>query len=168
MNIVNFWQQQIDKWNTDLKCGFCWDFSAPLTESAINIVQPTDGKECCVKVMLVMDRVEPFSTNNTYDDLTGLLTRVVCQNSFQVLFLMYSDLGTNNFNEIKGHDTEESKWSSILFKLQECIACDLNLDFCEILGSAPRVTRWGSAQVINYMDSNYSGYRLTVNLQRIV
>lgn len=168
MNLIDFWQKQIEIWNTEQKCGFCWDFSAPLTESAINLVQPTDGKECCVQVMIVRDRVEAFSTNNTYDQKTGFLTNSVCQKSFQVLFLMHSDIGTNNFNEIKGHDTDESKWATILSRLEDCISCDLNLDFCAILGGQLRVTRWAAVQEINFMSQNYSGYRLTVNLQKTV
>jgi len=167
MNLVSFWQQQIDKWNTDTKCGFCWDFSAPLIESATNIVQPTPGKECCVKVMFLQDKQPAFSTSNAYSNQTGLLNSQTCSTSFQLLVVIDSKLGLNNYNEVKGHSTEESRWETILQRLQECLSCDANLDFCTFLGSTRRITSWSGQQVINYNDSNYCGYRINVTFQNV-
>ena len=166
MDIVNFWQQQTDKWNDETKCGFCWEFSAPLIESSVNLVQPDEDKECCVKVMFLQDKQPAFSTANSYNNETNLLTSQTCATNFQLLVLLNSNLGVNNYNEIKGHSTEDSNWSAILQRLQECLSCDANLAFCEILGSAYRLTTWSGQQVINYSDSIYCGYRINVSFQK--
>lgn len=163
INIVDFWKNQIAKWNEELKCGLCWEFSAPLTESAVGITKPNDP--CCVQVMLVRDRVTAFRTSRTYDNITGLLTGVTCSKSFELLVLMPTKLGQNNYNEIKGHDTNESKWDEVLSKLEDCLSCDANLDFCEFLGRKVLVTDWSARQLVNYTDNNYTGYRLTVTFQ---
>lgn len=168
MNLISFWQDQVTKWNTENKCGLCWEFGAPLIESAVETYTPTIGKECCVQVLLVRDKITPFSTTNTYDSRTSLRTNAVCNHGFQLLFLLPSDIGTNNFNEIKNHPTTESKWDTILSRLEECISCDMNIDFCDIIGMQYRVTQWSAQQVINYTSKAYSGYRLTVNFQKTV
>lgn len=165
MDIVDFWKKQVYKWNEEEKCDLCWSFSAPLTESAVNIVQSTEETKCCVKVMLVRERVTAFSTANDYDLTTGLLKGVTCNKGFQLLFLVESNIGLNNYNEINGHPTDESKWSNILQVLEDCISCDAFLDFCSIIGVGSRVTTWQGQQVINYLDSAYAGYRVTVNFQ---
>jgi len=166
MDIVNFFQQQVDKWNTENKCGLCWDFSAPLIESATNIVQPTAGKECCVKVMLLRQNVTAFSTTNNYDTTTQLLRTQSCNTSFQLLVLFDSKLGLNMYNEIKGHPTSESVWETKLSIIEECMKCDANLDFCEFLGTPYKITQWSGQQVINFQNSNYVGYRISVTFQK--
>lgn len=168
MDIVNFWKIQVEKWNDELKCDSCWTFGAPLIESAVNIQQYEEDKECCIKVLFLRQGVTAFSTVNTYNASTGLRTNVVCNKSFQLLVLLDSKLGLNNFNEIKGNPESESVWSTKLSKIEECLACDANIDFCEILGNSYRITQWSGVQVLNYQNSNYSGYRLTVNFQNNV
>ena len=165
MDIISFWEQQIQKWNDETKCGFCWFFGAPLTESAVTVQQSETNKECCVQVFLVRDKITAFSTNNTYKKTTGLLTTQICNTGFQLLFLLPSTVGTNNYNEIKDHSTTESKWSTIFSRLEQCMSCDANLAFCEILGSSRRVTVWSGQQVTNYTPENYSGFRVTVQFQ---
>lgn len=167
MNLVKFWQDQVALWNDEQKCDLCWNFSAPLIESAVETFTPPKGKECCVQVLLLRDKGQAFGTANTYNQTTGLLTNLVCNTAFQLLFLLPADIGSNNFDEIPGHDTEYSKWSLILSKLEECIGCEINIDFCELIGTKYRVTQWSATQLINYTSKNYSGYRLSVNFQTI-
>lgn len=167
MNIVDFWDKQITKWNEETKCGLCWEFSAPLIESSVNIVQPEEGKECCVKVMLLQDKQPAFATTNTFNTVTGLLNSQTCTQNFQLLVLMDSRLGVNNYNEVKGHSTEQSNWVRKMHPLQECLSCDANLDFCDILGTSYRITNWSAFQVLNYNDSVFCGYRLNVSFQKI-
>lgn len=165
MNIVEFWEKQISKWNEEEKCGFCWSFHAPMTESAANLQRTND---CCVQVLLTQDKVNPFVTSNTYDAATGLLERVTCTRNFQLLFLLPSNVGTNNYSEMPEHSVDESKWAKILYKLQDCLSCDLHLDFCEMLGREYQITQWTAKQEINIFDDIYSGYRLTVSLTTVV
>lgn len=166
MDIVKFFQQQVDKWNTEQKCDLCWDFSAPLIESATNIVKPTEGKECCVKVMLLRQNVTAFSTANTYNATTQLMTNQSCNTSFQLLVLFDSKLGLNMYNEIKGHPVDESVWVTKLSVIEECLKCDANLDFCEFLGQQYKITQWSGQQLINFQNSNYCGYRISVTFQK--
>lgn len=166
MDIVKFWKEQVEKWNEDNKCDLCWDFSAPLIESASNIVQPTQGKECCVKVMLLRERVTAFSTSNNYNSTTQLLVNQNCSTSFQLLVLFDSKLGINMYNEIKGHSTDESVWVTKLSVIEECLKCDANLDFCLFLGNQYRITQWSGVQVVNYLNSNYVGYKITATFQK--
>lgn len=167
MNIVQFWEQQVAKWNTEQKCGMCWNFVGAMTESARNAFIPEEGKECCVQVILVRDRMQAFNSSLSYSDLTGLLNGVQCNKNFKVYFLVKSDIGTNNYNEQPGHLKSESKWNSILWQIESCIECDAQLDFCEILGYKPRIRNWSGEQLINDSDANYTGYRLTVGYQTI-
>lgn len=167
MDIVKFWQQQVNKWNAENKCGFCWEFGAPMIESAVNIQQVESGKECCAKVFFLREKVTAFQTQNTYNNQTGLKNQILCNKSFQLLVLFDSKLGLNMYNEIKGHDTDESVWTTKLSKLEECLSCDANLDFCEIIGYTSRVTQWSAQQVTNYLDSNYVGYRISVTFQEV-
>lgn len=166
MDIVNFFQQQVDKWNTESKCGLCWEFSAPLIESATNLVEPTEDKECCVQVMFLRQNVTAFSTTNTYNQTTQLLTNQVCNTSFQLLVLLPSKLGLNNYNEIKGHPTSESNWTTKLSLIEECLKCDANFDFCAFLGQQYKITQWSGQQLINFQNSNYCGYRISVTFQK--
>lgn len=167
MDIVNFWTRQIANYNKESKCGFCWTFSAPLIESSINKVQFEEAEACCVKVFLLQDKQPAFSTTNNYNSLTGMQNGIVCNNSFQLLVVMPSTLGTMNHDEMIGHDSSTAKWETILNRLQQCLSCDVNLDFCEILGTQYRITTWSGTQVINYLDSVYCGYRINVNFQKV-
>lgn len=167
MNIVQFWQQQVADWNTEIKCGLCWAFYAPLIESEVGKVQPETNKECCVQVHLLRDKGPAFNTQNQYDLNTGLLNGVTENISFQLLVLLPSTMGTNSFNEIQGHPESESKWNTNLYRIEECLRTDAHLAFCEIIGRKYRVTTWQGTQVINYGDEAMDGYRITVNFQQV-
>ena len=166
MNLVKFWQDQVDKWDDENKCGFCWEFSAPLIESSIQLVEPEAGKECCVKVMFLQDKQPAFVASNLYSEQTGLMNLQTCTYNFQLIVVIDSVLGVQNYNEIKNHDTDQSKWAEIYSRLQECLMCDINLDFCELIGNSYRVTNWSATQVINLTGSNYCGYRINVSFQK--
>jgi hypothetical protein len=132
---------------------------------AVETVQEADP--CCVQVYLTRDRVTAFNTVNQYNGLTGFVNQVTCAKSFQLIVLMPSTLGTNNFNEIQGHSEGESKWNTILEKLEACLSCELALDFCTFIGSQYRVTQWSGAQLVNYTSKNLTGYRITVTFQTV-
>lgn len=166
MNLVEFWQSQITKWNADEKCGLCWKFYAPLTQSQVNIAEISEADKCCVQVYLLRDKVTAFSVTNGYNDQTGLMNKQTCNTGFQLLVVIGSDIGKNNFNEVSGYDTDESKWSEIYSRLEACLSCDLNLDFCEFVGSQYRVTQWTAKQEADILDG-YSGFRLTCNFQTV-
>ena len=163
MDIINFWQQQVDKWNTDNKCGLCWEFSAPLVPSQINVVQT---ETCCVNVFLTDIK---FRTDEVYNAITGLTTSKKCIWSFSVHALITVPLGVNNYNEIKNHPIEESKWTSVFFPIAQCLACDNILDVCDILGKKLEVRQLGEAQLIhNYLDSNWNGWKINYSFSETI
>lgn len=152
IDIVDFWKQQTEKWNDEQKCGFCWSFGAPLTESAANGQQTEDP--CCVSL---------FVTNVTQSTVRGY-ANTGFQNSREenhgfVLYVLKRDgIGVNNYNEMLGHPIEESKWETILKPLKQCVTEENVLEFCEILGINLQIPNWNMETKINWLDENYTGW----------
>lgn len=167
MNWIDFFQKQIDKYEEDQKCGFCWFFSAPLEESKVNIQQLREDSKCCVQVMFLQDKQAAFSVSTTYDNTTTFITDRQCTENFRLLFLIPNVIDKNNYNEIDGHPIEESR-SVDLMNLKDCIGCDFQFDFCEIIGTAWQVIKWEGYQKLNYQDNNYIGYEVYVSLKKRV
>lgn len=165
MNFIDFFQQQVDKYNDDERCGLCWFFSAPLTESASNIQQLREETKCCVQVMFLQDKQAAFSVSAIYDERTTYIKDRFCTENFRLLFLIPDVIGKNNYNEIEGHPIEESR-SVKLMELKECIGCDFQLDFCEIIGTTWQVMKWEGYQRILFNDTNFIGYEVNVTLKK--
>lgn len=163
MNIINFWKQQVDLWNEQNKCGLCWQFSAPLINSQINIVQ---NENCCVSVFITDIKFRKVITRNQN---TNMITRKTCVWNFSVWFLLPVNLGVNNYNEIKGHPVDESKWETVYLPIIECLGCDNVLDTCTILGlTNVNVDMQGDAALIhNYLDNNYNGWKVNYTFTQI-
>ena len=174
MDIVDFWAQQIEKWNSQAKCGFCWEFAAPLVPSQINIVlsEPMPAHpividdNCCVKVFLTDLRFREIIVRNS---VTSLITSKTCVWNFSVYALMQKQLGINNYNEIKGHPIEQSKWVTVFKPLIDCLGCENILDTCEILGiTSVNVEMPSDAQLIhNYLDNNYNGWKVNYTFTQV-
>lgn len=164
MNYIEFFEKQIEKYNKESKCDFCWFFSAPLTRSAMNVQQLREDSKCCVQVMYVQDEGSAFSTQNNYNFQTTFRQEAYCQENFILYFLIPDNLGKNNYNEIDGYSIEESR-SEVLMRLKDCISCDVNLDFCEFLNQEMFITRWDGYQHILKEDNNYIGYKVYVSLR---
>ena len=162
MNPIDFFEQQVAKWNEDEKCGFCFSFSAPLVESAINIQQIRKDEECCVQVMITD---VGFQNNFTRNATTRLLTEEICDHTFTLFVLAPDSLGINNYNEIANHSVEESKWKRILQPLQDCFGCGLILDFCDFWQFPVEVTQWRGTSLLNYQDNNYSGWKINATFR---
>lgn len=156
MDIVNFWKLQTDKWQADNKCGLCWQFGAPLVQSQINISQSEADKACCVNV---------FVTDITYNEVIGYNSQTGFRNveahewSFNIHVLTPVQLGVNNYNEIKGHDIDESKWVTVFKPILDCLSTEKVLDFCFLLNERVNITKWQGFLVHNYLDSNLNGWR---------
>ena len=160
MDIVNFWNKQVSKWNDESKCGFCWEFGAPLVKSAANIQQKREF--CCVNVLLTNlweDDIPTFVVNEPYE------VERKHRFGFTLWVGIQSDLGTNNFNEIKNHPIEESKWETIFQPLSECLGPNLFLDECEIQGYLFKRTAWRKDLILNDMDLNLSGWKITASFE---
>lgn len=163
MDIVKFWSEQVKLWNEQNKCGLCWEFSAPLVTSQINIVQE---EECCVNVFLTDIRFREIKNRNS---VTGLITSKTCVWNFSLYVLKKENLGVNNYNEIKGHPVDESKWETIFKPIIDCLGCDNILDTCEILGLTNVNVDMPSDAILinNYLDDNYNGWKLNYSFTQI-
>jgi hypothetical protein len=162
VNPITFFEQQIQIYNEDEKCDSCWSFSAPLKESAINITQPLPDEKCCVKVFLT-DLTT--SQNNEYNNTTNYITRKTCDYTFNLFVLKDSTIGRNNYDEMKGYSIDESKWKLIFEPLEQCMGCDAQLDFCDIMGFNIQVPRWSMSMVHNYLDQNYDGWKISATFR---
>ena len=156
MNIVQFWQDQVDVWNEEQKCGFCWAFGGALTESAINTYRIRQGEECCVHLFVTHVQL---ITNNEYNE-SGMIVDPTCNYNFVLWALIPSRLDINNHNEIPEHEESEGVWNSIQFPLQECMGCDEMAYVCENLGYAVMIERWVMETVFKQFDNNYDGWRI--------
>lgn len=155
MDIVQFWQDQVTAWNDENKCDFCWEFGAPLVESANN-VQQSKSEECCVHVFLTDSS---FSETPKYSS-TGFVNGVETKEIFTLWVLIPSKLGQNNYNEINGHDVSESKWKTIFKPLKDCVGSAQMIDACAKLGIKADIIKWVGELVTNYQNMNYAGWKI--------
>lgn len=157
MDIVKFWSDQVTAWNDSEKCGFCWAFGAPLEEQTTNIHQLKDDSKCCVQVFLT----DPtFGEKPLFSPSTGFVNDIEQTESFTLWVLLPSKLGQNNWNEITGYDTDESRWHTIFEPLRKCVNSTTVIDACTILGYKVDVLKWEGRLVVNYQDMNYAGWRI--------
>jgi hypothetical protein len=162
MDIIDFWQKQVDKWNEENHCGLCWEFGAPLQQSQSNIQQLREDTKCCVQVFITD---LSWEKHRSYNPTTGLVVSEYCDWTFNLFMLIPSELGKNNYNEISGYPIEESKWLTIFKPLIDCTACDPIIDFCEILGYNVQIPKWGGKTVHNYLAMVYDGIRITTTFR---
>lgn len=168
-DIVGYIAAMVQTWNGDPeadpaiepKCGLCWEFTAPIRESDLNEYK-FRGDECCVLVALTDYRWECIAPMNRTTGLPQLVSEVY---SFNLHFLALDNLGLNVYNEIPNHPLAESKWATILDPLADCIACS-PLDFCEYLGQPLEVVRWAATPKIDWLDMNYTGWTINVQLRK--
>lgn len=157
MDIVKFFADQVDKWNIEEKCGFCWNFGAPLVQSEIEKQQLPPDKPCCMNLFLTNIR---FSDRVTRNPVTNLVVSSWCDWNFTLWVITPEPLGTNNYNEILGHPVEESKWVKIFQPIQECLGCGSLMDFCTLLGYDVNINSRNGEIVHNYGGQSYNGWRI--------
>ena len=164
MNVVDFFKRQVTKWDDELKCGFCWEFDAPLTESGVNeSVMQTDPDDCCPVKVFITNLSE--RKNRQYQQTTGLLQRYSTDYTFTLHALMFDRVDTNVYSEQLGHPVSESKWETILSPIQSCICEEEILEFCEILCKNIHILAWNAITRINWLDNNYTGWSITITLR---
>lgn len=166
---INFLKQQIDTWNNINRCKFSWEFSAPLFLDKINTVQLTNTS--AVQVMLIWQGQLLYEGGLSYNNFGLISSSNTSSDNFELYFLIPSNLDTNNYNEIKGYSSEESR-SVDLERLLDCLRGDSNsgamLDLCSTFGDKYKLTRWNVyATNENFCDNNYIGFRVQVSIQKI-
>lgn len=162
MDIIGFWQKQIDRWNNEGHCGMCWNFGAPLQESQSNIQQLKEDSKCCVQVFVTNLR---WDKQTTYNAQTGFAIKEYCDWSFELYMLMPSELGRNNYNEISGYPLDQSKWMRIFKPLISCSACEPIIEFCGILGYTVQIPKWSGSTIHNYLSGIYDGIKINATFR---
>ena len=161
IDVIGIVEQNVSDWNDETKCGWCWEFTAPLRESDLNEYQKR-GDECCVVVAITEYRPRCVPG---YDRATGMNNLGYNTYSFNLHILYQGDIGLNVYNEIKDHPLSESKWKTTLQPLWECIGCK-PLDFCTFTGFPVEILRWGDAiPRMDWLDNNYDGWTIPVQLR---
>lgn len=160
MNIVQYFKDKVDLYNQEQRCGFCYEFSAPLFENKSNEYQQQND-ECCVKVFITNLRLRSLFDNST-DKILGYSLSNKCAYSFDLYFLKSSRMDINNYNEISGHPIEESKWNTIFEPLLNCFGCIVNE--CTDIDNLQGYTKWETVLVNNYLDQNYDGIKISAEL----
>lgn len=160
---INPIKNKVEYWNLQEKCGFQWEFSAPLWTSTINNVQVQNPD--AIQVMLCWNTNLLYDGSIQYDSTLGLPSISPASDNFDLYFLLASNIDINNYNEAEGHPIEEARiWD--LEKLLECIKDTSLIDVCATLKDY-QVTRWqvyGIPQ--NFADNNYIGFRVSVSLRK--
>lgn len=161
MDIVNFWKQQVDIWKEEERCGFCWEFDAPLTDASVNYSQ--NDLRCCTYLYLT-DIEQSYVPK--YSESTGLKTNEQENITFSLYVVRRGDLSTNNYQEMKDYPVSESNWVKIYEPLKECVSKDYILDFCKILGLKIDITQWKMTLVNKEFDNNYIGWKIRANFRQ--
>lgn len=155
--IVEAFEKLIANYNENNRCGFCWEFEAPLRISDMNeSVKKTEPDDCCVRVFLTNLR---FNNSNEKPKISRSPIKRIVEVA-TVYVLKYDDVGLNTYSEMDGHPLSESKWKTILKPLYDCLMC---LDFCEV-EPALQIESISGATEIDILADNYTGWRLDVTI----
>lgn len=157
--ILDTWKHIVEQLDQEKKCGFCWDFFAPMTEIDLNLVNQKKNC-CCVNVFLLRNKTQDFSTNIS---LTPFQTvgNVVDIENYDVYFLIKSKPGINNYNEKYGHPIAESRHKTIFEPLRHCINHSILSGICGI----GLVTSWNGTYIYDYSDEQYYGIKIAITQQ---
>lgn len=164
MNVIEFWKNQVELWNEQQKCGFCWVFGGPTTREGINRYKLREGQECCTHVFITD---ESFKDEFIYPNQNPFHSMIKCQEGFTLWVLVPSRIDLNDYTEIEGHPIEESLEETILTPLKSCLSCQVGLDMCEANGNLFQVIRWEGSKVRRIFDNNYTGWRISALFQEI-
>lgn len=159
MNIVKFFQDLANRWDAEQKCGFCWAFSAPLSESGMN--STAVNTPCCTHLFLTYIRNAHGYKNSPQ---TGLKSLEWCDVSFTLYAVQNTNLGINTYNETPNHPISESLWSTILEPLNNCLGCGNEINLCE-MGYPFEIIKWDMETAIYHHDNNYTGWKINATFR---
>ena len=156
MNIIDFFRDVVEDFNSTQKCGECWSFKAPLSESGMNSTKLSDDELCCVKLFLTSYKYESgFQKNN----LTGLQKKGWCDYVFTIYAVKETNLGINVDQEQPGFEIDESLYETILRPIENCLGCSNEFDLCE-LGYDFDIFKWSMTPTLLKGDMNYVGWKI--------
>jgi hypothetical protein len=153
MQVLEFFENLVEQWNEEQKCGFCWNFYAAGRSDYSNIIQFTDDNKCCVNVILLAFGSKLIKKQN-YD---GLISEEYCAKYFELLVGIPSSLDIQFYNENPDIDKSESKYSLYIKPLLDCLGCGIDIECNE---SGFDLLEWSNELVLNYQDYNIDGLRI--------
>lgn len=159
MTPIDYIKSQIELWNAANKCGFCWSFYAPLSESGMNATKVNKDDVCCVHVFVIdwIKGIKPGYINDS-----NLSTVDYEDTTLTVKFVVNTNLGINVFNEQEGHPIEESHYEKILKPLDECLEGGIAFNFCY---SPFRLMSCIMRKTLLTGDQNYTGWFATIQIR---
>ena len=162
LDLILFFNDLVEQWNADEKCGFCWTYTAPMRDSDLNEYQIRDEDKCCL-VVAITDY--SFETVRRYDNASKLVQDKYINHDFKLNIMGTDSISRNVYNEIKDHPLAESKWMKILKPIYDCASADDILTFCLDLGYIVQIERWLGTQIMDAHDNNYTGWKFNVRLK---
>lgn len=156
MTITDFLQKVISDFDKEEKCGFCWNFFAPLTEIDLNIAKTG----CCVNVFLVRNKGVDFDTQ--IQNFNGASGRISEREHFDLYFLIKSKEGINNYNEMPDHPISESREKEIFEPLRKCVTYNLFDEICKDFF----ILQWNGKYIYDFQDEMYYGLRISITTQK--
>ena len=157
MNLINFFKDVAEQYNTEQRCGFCWTFKKVKGEAGLNTLRLTDSEKCCVHIVLTYERK---SNSERYNFETGARTEMYLDNQFTIYVVKTSDLGRNYGDEIKGHNETESVSASIIQPLFNCLTGENVIDLCYVGDITLGIVQWSAEEVLFLGDQNFSGIKI--------
>src|SRR5690554_5295872 len=155
-DVVTFWSDLIETFNDENRCGYCWNFYAPLREIDLNVIRNND--ECCVNVFILRNKAVDFDFVMSQDTNLHFTNATAQRDMHDIYFLIKSKEGINNYNEIPDHNISESRHEQIFKPLRECIKMDMITELCEKF----MITNVTGRYVYDYQDEQYYGIQLTI------
>lgn len=157
MDLVQFFQDLADKYAADKKCGLCWSFGAPLSESGLNKQEITQENVCCVQMFLTDYSI---GSEYRYSQRTELLNFERCLHNFTLYVVQQvDDTGISTYNEITGHPISQSLWQTVYKPILDCLGCGKELYLCE-LGYDFDIIKWALKKVHLRGDRNLTGWKI--------
>jgi len=157
MNIITFFENIAKAWSKEKRCGECWTFGAPLSNSGMNKSEPE--KACCVHLFVTnYNTVSGYFTGST-----GLKNRQWTDHNFIMYAVKDANIGVNTYNEQPGHCIDSSLWKTHCEPLLDCFGNGNEIDLCKF--GFDDLINWRMEVVTNYQDSNYAGWRITATFR---
>ena len=157
LDLVEYFKALAGKYNELEKCGFCWTYGAPLSESGMNKQELDEETVCCMNMFLTelkMREETRFSSSTGLQNFDGWTFEFTLFVGKQV-----EDIGTNVYNEIPGYAITDSLWDQIYKPLQNCLGFNRELFICE-LGYDFDVTKWIMDKFQYKDDKNLCGWKI--------
>lgn len=146
--MLKIFENLINKFDIESKCGFCWKFFATGRQDYSNLIN-TGGCNCIVFIF------ETWSTSTTVNRQNGETTETVTIDGF---IGFQSHLSESFYNEGVEKDCN-NRYENYIEKLEDCLKSGL-LDMICIDGEWYQILSTSKNLRLNYLDQNLDGFKL--------